>query len=686
MSSSRAENLRLAAAESLQKDSSGSNVVPIRASERNKPLSPREQETSGSAVSDHITLRTNRRAILRGGLGAAGSTFVATSDARASTFRARSTSPSTRLAARSSFLPEQEIAVFPLSDSRTASPDTEITFRLAEPDSLGQVTVIGTESGTHSGLLVPHADGNGASFIPDSPFQPEESVRVQARIPLRAGSDGSLAFTVSRPAPAAKVPEPRDPEDSNAVLQSFRSRPNLHPPAITVTTPAEDTASSFIFVGPRTPGGQNGQMILDNRGEMIWFFPAANEAETVTDFNVQHYRGQPVLTWWEGASTQGHGFGHFALRDQAYHKIAMIQVGNGYDGGDLHEFRLTPQDTALVGVYNPLHWDLSSVGGPKNGVVLDGIVQELEIETGRVLFEWHSLDHIDLQESHIDPPSDEDEPFDFLHLNSIEIDHDDNLIVSGRHSWAAYKIDRRTGEVIWRLGGKMSNFAMGEGTAFAYQHDARVHDNGNLSIFDNRADSDDADVASRGVVLNLNMDAMTATLVTEYVHPTEILSVSQGNLQMLPNGNAFVGWGSAPVFSEFDADGNLRFNGRFPKGGSSYRAYSFPWKGQPTAAPAIAVELGSGTEATIYASWNGATEVATWQVLAGQEPDQMQPVGDAPRSGFETAIKVQTEVPYLAVQAQDSSGNALGVSTIDQVISRSFPHQKPYTKLRFGNG
>jgi Arylsulfotransferase (ASST) len=625
-------------------------------------LGPREQETSGNAINDEATFRPNRRAVLRGGLGAAGCTLVAASDAHAATFRARGTSWSTQLLARSSFVTEQEIAVFPLPNSRTASPDTEITFRLAELNSLGQVTVIGAESGNHSGLLVPHADGNGASFIPDSPFQPGESVRVEARIPLRAGSDGSLTFTVSRRAPAAKVPEPRESEDSIAELQSFRSRPNLHPPAITVTTPAPDMASGFIFVGPRTPGGQNGQMILDNRGELIWFFPAASEAETVTDFKVQQYRGQPVLTWWEGASTQGHGFGHFALRDQAYHKIAMIQVGNGYDGGDLHEFRLSPQDTALVGVYNPLRWDLSSVGGPKDGVVLDGIVQELEVETGRVLFEWHSIDHIDLEESHIDPPSSVEDPFDFLHLNSIEIDNDGNLIVSGRHTWAAYKIDRRTGEVIWRLGGKKSSFAMGEGTAFAYQHDARVHDNSNFSLFDNRADSDDANVASRGVVLNLNTDAMTATLVTEYVHPTEILSVSQGNLQMLPNGNAFIGWGSAPVFSEFDADGNLRFNGRFPKGGSSYRAYSFSWKGQPTTEPAIAVELESGTEATIYASWNGATEVATWQVLAGQEPDQMQHIGDAPRSGFETAITAQTEVPYLAVQAQDGSGNVLGVS------------------------
>jgi hypothetical protein len=625
-------------------------------------LGPREQEIACNEVNDRASLRSNRRAILRGGLGAAGCSFFAAGDARAATVLARGMSPSTQLAARSSFVTEREIAVFPLPDSRTASPGTEITFRLAEPNSLGQVTVIGAESGTHSGLLVRHADGNGASFVPDSPFQQGESVKVQARVPLGAGSDESLAFNISRPAPAAKVPEPREPEDNNAELQSFHSRPNLHPPAITVTTQAEDAASGFIFVGPRTPGGQNGQMILDNRGELIWFFPASSEAETVTDFGVQQYRGQPVLTWWEGASTQGHGFGHFALRDREYHKIAMIQVGNGYDGGDLHEFRLTPQDTALVSVYNPLHWDLSSVGGPKDGVVLDGIVQELEVETGRVLFEWHSLDHIDLEESHIDPPSGADDTFDFLHLNSIEIDHDANLIVSGRHTWAAYKIDRRTGEVIWRLNGKKSSFAMGEGTSFAYQHDARVHDNGNLSIFDNRADSDDADVASRGIVLNLDVDAMTATLVTEYVHPTEILSVSQGNLQMLPNGNAFVGWGSAPVFSEFDADGNLRFNGRFPKGGSSYRAYSFPWVGQPTNAPAIAVELGSGTEATIYASWNGATEVATWQVLVGQQPDQMQNGGDTPRSGFETAITVQTEVPYLAVQAQDSSGNVLGIS------------------------
>jgi len=314
-----------------------------------------------------------------------------------------------------------------------------------------------------------------------------------------------------------------------------------------------------------------------------------------------------------------------------------------------------------------VRWDLTAIGGAEEDLAMDSIVQEIDIPTGRVLFEWHSLDHVGLEETYLSVPGGEHQTFDHFHLNSIEVDDDGNLVLNARHTWAAYKIDRGTGEIIWRLSGKQSSFAMGEGAAFAYQHDARVHPGGQLSLFDNASVSNAEAIPSRAIVLQLDTEASTATLARAIVHPTGIVSVSQGNTQLLENGNSFIGWGSAPVFSEFDANGELVFNGRFPDSITSYRAYRFPWVGQPDNAPAVAAEAGSGNDVNVYASWNGATEVATWRVLAGPDPDNLQDVDTASRSGFETTITVQTTEPYVAVQAEDDAGKVLGVSSAIEV-------------------
>jgi hypothetical protein len=193
-----------------------------------------------------------------------------------------------------------------------------------------------------------------------------------------------------------------------------------------------------------------------------------------------------------------------------------------------------------------------------------------------------------------------------------------------------------------------------------YQHDARYHGNGIITIFDNgRVNKNEQ---SRGIVLKLDEDAMTATLLREYTHPDTVFSDTQGNVQILPNGNVFVGWGSEPFFSEFSRDDKLIFDASFPPELESYRAFRFPWKGQPENAPAAVAEVGSEGHVTLYVSWNGATEVATWEVLAGAGSDQLESVGSAPRKGFETAITLQTDEPYVAVKATDGSGRVLGTS------------------------
>lgn len=444
-------------------------------------------------------------------------------------------------------------------------------------------------------------------------------------------------------------------------VQSFRSRPDLRPPKIEVTKSARGTASGHIFVAAKNGVGgeehpsQDGPMILDGDGQPVWLLPVLGE-EDAMDFRVQSYRGEPVLTWWQGVH-EGWGQGEYLIYDNSYQEIARFGAGNGY-AGDHHEFFITARDTALIGIYSEVPMDLSPLGGPVEGAVMEGVVQEIEIETGAVLFEWHSLDHVSPEESYDEVSPDLDSALDYFHFNSIEVDNDENLIISARRTSAAYKVDRQTGEVIWRLSGKNSDFEMREEARFAYQHDVRRQLDGTITVFDNRGE--EMNEPSRGLVLELDEEAMQATLLREYIHPDEVFGIYQGNLQILENGNAFIGWGSAPYISEFSRDGRLLFDARFPEEVESYRAYRSQWTGRPDEDPAIAVERGDRDEIKVYASWNGSTEVSEWEVLAGPDPDEAQSIGTAPREGFETAITIQTEEPYISVRAKDRSGRILG--------------------------
>jgi hypothetical protein len=329
---------------------------------------------------------------------------------------------------------------------------------------------------------------------------------------------------------------------------------------------------------------------------------------------------------------------------------------------------VSPQDTALITIYNAVPHDLTSVGGREDSVAWQGIVQELDIQTGEVLFEWRSIDHVALEETYVTPSEDHYPGIDYFHLNSIDVDHDNNLLVSARETSAVYKIDRKSGEIIWRLGGKKSDFQMGEGTRFAFQHDARRLPDGNISIFDNGSlvfenGTPKAVEESRAIVLELDEEQMRASLVREYTHPDKQYADAAGNMQVLPNGNVFVGWGRALAISEFSEDGELLFDLRVSPEHRSYRAFRFAWSGSPSDRPACVAERTSENELEVYASWNGATEVAAWEVLAGPHPGQLESLGSIRRDGFETAMLAKTSEPYIAVQAKHCSGRVLGDST-----------------------
>ncbi len=395
----------------------------------------------------------------------------------------------------------------------------------------------------------------------------------------------------------------------------------------------------------------------------MWFKPLPTNTEA-TNLAVQEYEGKPVLTWWQGnISIHGFGLGEDVIADDTYTDIAHVRAGNGHQS-DLHEFQLTPQGTALVTAYDPILCNLSSVGGPAYGGVTDSVFQEVDVKTGLVMYEWTSIDHVALEESY-EPASRSSaaDPFDFFHLNSISVDRDGSLLISSRNTWTVYKLGQQSGQIVWRLGGKHSSFKMGPATGTAWQHDPRELPNGSFSIFDNGS-SPKAHDQSRAVVESVNPQSGTVTLVDRLTHTPPLLVESQGNVQALAGGDWFVGWGQEPFFSEFGPEGKLVFDAHFPVHDESYRAFRFAWTGTPAHPPAFAFAPAGAAGGTVYASWNGATEVASWRLLAGASASSLSTIAQVPRSGFETAIPLPagTAGPYLAVQALSAAGQVLGTS------------------------
>jgi hypothetical protein len=554
------------------------------------------------------------------------------------------------------------VTVSPLPGSRDAPTRTQISFLGAPARALRLSSVAGSRSGTHRGRLVAYSQGDGASFLPAKPFYEGERVTVRA-ILLRGGRRVPLdyQFAVARHDFISNPPERVQPVGT-AGVQGYVSRPDLRPPAVTVTAQSQAVAPGYIFVAPYSGPGQVGPMILDPSGGLVWFKPLPANV-SATNFQVARYLGQPVLTWWQGDVTiHGFGLGEDVIANSAYTEIAHIKAGNGYQS-DLHDFQLTARNTALITAYDTQLCGLSSVGGPSSGAVTDGVLQEIDIPTGLVRFQWTSLDHVALADSYeLARKSTTAWPFDFFHINSIDPLPDGSLLVSARNTWGVYDLDPHTGQIRWQLGGKHTSFALAPGVATAWQHDPRLLADGTVSIFDNGA-SPRVHAQSRGVLVSINQQQKSASLLAQFTSPQPILTESQGNLQALANGDWFIGWGQFPAFSEFSSSGQLLFSARLPGHVQSYRAFRFPWQAAPAQPPEFSAQAAAGTN-TVYASWNGATAVASWRVLAGPSAQALAPVAQAARSGFETAIPLSPEENGLlaTVQALDAGGDVLATA------------------------
>jgi hypothetical protein len=358
-----------------------------------------------------------------------------------------------------------------------------------------------------------------------------------------------------------------------------------HAPSLTVLTHAAHAAhgaSGDIFIAPQGCGYPSGPEILSPTGKVIWFH-AMPAGEFADDFRTQTYQGEPVLTWFQGHGLSGTDY----IYNDHYQRIAEVSAGNGYFT-DFHEFLITPWNTALILADVMGTANLTSMGGPADQRVFNGIVEEIDIRTGKVLFQWNSADHVPYRDSHKPRPASAAMPWDWFHINAVHLDTDGNLLINSRFTWTTYKVSLRTGKIIWELGGRQSTFklraAAGQvldsaGEIFAFQHDPEAIGDGEYTFFDDESDGSATLLHhSRVVTVKLDLTTRVATLVKSVDQPEGLVASAEGNAQTTGNGDLFVGWGALPYISEFGPSGQLLFNAELPAGVGTYRAYLLPWQ------------------------------------------------------------------------------------------------------------
>ncbi len=551
------------------------------------------------------------------------------------------------------------VAVFPIPGDKVAAPSTQLTFRGVPATQLGALTVTGSKSGAHTGTVAGDSDGSGGSFLPAKPFAAGETVTVRTALNVLGARGGTYSFTVQTPVrPGAIRPLPMTPRSPHDVW-NYVSRPDLQPAAVTVDKRSKGTAPGALFIAPQAGPVRDGPELLGPDGGLVWFHPVP-KGQYVTDFREQAYGGTPALTWWQGVvNLSGIGHGVDEIYDSSYRHVATVKAANGLDS-DLHEFQLTPQGTAFVTAYQPVLWNASAIKhGSKHEILLDAVVQEIDIKTGLVLFQWDSLDHVGLSASYSPVAQRTGTPWDYFHVNSIQPQPDGSLVVSARNTSQIYRISGQTGTIDWKLGGKHPSFKMGARTQFYFQHDARMRAPDTITIFDDGGQPF-YEKQSRSLTLRLNTSTKTATLVSRFFHSPPLKAAAEGNVDLLPNGNQLVGWGAAPFVTEFDTKGREVFDAHFNAVNASYRAYRAPWQGAPPYRPAIGTRVSRG-RMTVYASWNGFTGGCRWQVLGGPSPTRLKPVGDGAKRAFETSFRLR-RAAYVAVQALDRHGKLLRTS------------------------
>jgi hypothetical protein len=430
---------------------------------------------------------------------------------------------------------------------------------------------------------------------------------------------------------------------------------------------------TYLFLTQSGSAGAGAGIFQDDGTLVWWVHPAARKDH---DMTVVHYQGRPYIALWTGHAPKAgsYGIGDVTLYDEHYRVAGHISIGHtgGAQGIDLHEFQITPGGDALLGSYTPTR---RRVNGHRE-TVLGYLAEKWSlvrgasgIHTGKLLFTWNSLSDVPVFDSHVPDPG-ANGIWDYFHGNGITEAPDGNLVVSARNTWGIYEINthhgsRGYGHVAWQVGAKHDSRLS---KPWCYQHDIAALGRGVYSLYDNGGTGPGCMPGStqhpaRGVVFGVDTSRrpVRVRLLRTYAHKPPIYTGFTGSTQILDNGDSLIDWANVPRITEYDRTGR-EVKMDLSLSGWSYRGLRFAWDGEPTQPPALAARrTASGTRA--WASWNGSTEVAAWQVLGGPDADHLAPVdGRLAKRGFETAMTLSGHYASLAVQALNSRGDVIGTS------------------------
>jgi hypothetical protein len=512
------------------------------------------------------------------------------------------------------------------------------------------------------------------------------NLRLGVAVAGAAASVGAMSGVAAQAAPIGAF--------TTKGAYSFVSAPRLHPPKIRADKPTQSKklAPGYFLIGnfknleeSAAMVGEGGPLILDNKLQPVWFNPVGTNV-VMGNLRTQTYNGKPALSWWQGviSSVGATVSGEDVVVDQHYRQVATLK-GDVKDGWVLSEHDMVINGHfAWVTAYRNVPANLTSFGGLANGIVTDSAVQEYDLKTGKLVFSWDALNpggtpNVPLSDSAARPSPVAGPtgaiPWDAYHLNSIQLVGKNEFLASMRNTWAAYLVNITTGAVVWKLGGKPgtpTTFTIPASAQFQFQHDVELHSGNQVSLYDDACCAIKGAVngvaqfappigPSRGLVLKLNLATHTATQVAQYSRGSKFNAAFLGNTDLLPNGNVVIGWGSQPFFTEESAAGKVLLDAVLPGPNLSYRAFKSNWVGLPFFPPSGAVRNKKG-KSVVYASWDGATRLSGWKVLAGPNAKHLTAVATRAKSGFETAIGLGAKFKSFKVQALDAKGHVIGTS------------------------
>lgn len=561
----------------------------------------------------------------------------------------------------------------PVQGAKYVSTGTSIIVRYgprltdSEASSI-RFSLTGSVSGAHPGKTILADNHQTVIFRPDLAFAPGERVQVNIS-DLNLSSGGhfraqAYTFDVAKNQQAGGIPAgARPPNPPRSAFPSFLTLPQDIPHFTLSASPASDPGEGDIFVAPfYWTGSTIGSylLILSQQGQLVYYRSMASDLAGF-DFKVQP---NGMLSYFSQKDAA------FYLMNSHYQVVDRYAAGDGYTA-DLHDLQFLPSGNALLMIYDTETVDMSQVvpAGQKNAAVTGLVIQELD-PSKNVIFEWRSWDHFSFADSTSVLTA---QQIDLVHGNALAVANDGNLLLSSRNLSEITKINLQTGAIIWRLGGKANMFRFVDGQPFAFQHDVRQLPNGDITVFDNQGTTQNP-AASQAIEYKIDEGNKTATVVWDFAHAPAVFATFMGNTQRLPSGNTFLSWGAAFTrggynyfsMTEVTPENRTLLDFAFDQPYVSYRAFVFPWHGEPTTLPTLAYKA-DPTGMTLGYSWNGATDVASYRLFGGTSPQSLSVIDQRLKTDFETQSHIaglQKGECYFQVAALDQNGKEMARSKL----------------------